>query len=87
MTTNKLMGLILMMCVGCVSQSTTPSTNRDVDHVKGKDMSIWTPKTDDINWSVNPGWHDGKDYAITQSLHANKVVKEKNDELAPVQNP
>lgn len=37
----------------------------------------WKPKTDDIQFQISPGWHDGKVFKTQQNLKANPVEKGK----------
>lgn len=74
--TNKLIVLLTLVC-GCV-YSTGNEPPREINRDHSKDTTWQAPK-DDTNWIVSPGWHDGKNFVITQSLKPNTITKEKSD--------
>jgi len=71
--------LLATMCVSVCACSysngnpQTPNTTMQ-SHINDPE---WQPKTDDVQFQVSPGWHDGKQFKIEQHLKANPVEKGK----------
>lgn len=71
--------LLTLVCVACGASPTASPTVRD--------LSSWKAPSDDIQFVVSPGWHDGKEFPLTQRLHANPVEKGSlKNEKVPVKN-
>lgn len=70
--------LVLTACSYYTPPATTTTTL-----TKHHDPEIWTPKTDDVQWQVESGWHEGKQYNTEQGLKPNKVEKKPLVEQVP----
>lgn len=70
------LGLLLVtVCMGCDPGTTTNNSPPKEPHTR--DMKLVQPPPSDPILIVNSGWHPGKEFPLTQSLHANPVSKDK----------
>lgn len=76
MKMHNLLGLVLFTVLGC-DPGTTNSSPREPRSPSHEMRLLPNHQMDDTIFIVDSGWHPGKEFPITQSLHANPVVKEK----------